>query len=85
MCGPPVVVLWAEFPDREGRLGQGNKVAVVGGRRIADWLREQPVRLAERDRVTVSAAVAALPDADISPDPSSGSSQATRAGTSTPS
>lgn len=72
----PVVVLWAEFPAREGRLGQSNKVAVVGGRRIADWLREQPVRLAERDRLTVSAAVAALPDAHISPDPSSSSSQA---------
>lgn len=67
----PVVVLWAEFPAREGRLGQSSKVAVVGGRGIADWLRAQPVRLAEKDRLTVSAAVAALPDADTPSEPRS--------------
>lgn len=58
----PVVVVWAEFLGCEGRLGQG-KVAVVGGRRLREWLREQPVRLAERDRATVAEAVATLPDA----------------------
>jgi hypothetical protein len=67
----PVVVLWAEFPAREGWLGQSNKVAVVGGRGIADWLRGQPDRLAEKDRLTVSDMMAALPDADARTEPPS--------------
>lgn len=58
----PVVVLWAEFPEREAWLGE-SKVAVVGGRRLVEWLREQPDRLAERDRLSVAEAIAALPDA----------------------
>jgi hypothetical protein len=64
----PVVVVWAEFPERDGRLEKG-KVAVVGGRRLREWLREQPIRLAERDRPAVAEAVAALPDALASPTP----------------
>lgn len=64
----PVVVLWAEFPEREGKLGQG-KVAVVGGRRLRGWPREQPVRLADRDRPAVAEVVEALPDALAAPSP----------------
>jgi hypothetical protein len=51
----PVVVVWADFPKRRGRVGG---VTVVSGPQLCEWLREQPHRLAEIDRPAVVGALA---------------------------
>jgi hypothetical protein len=59
-----VVVLWAKFEAREGALVGG--AAVVRGDCIADWLRTQPERIAEKDLPNIVDAVGSLRTATAS-------------------
>jgi hypothetical protein len=56
----PVVVVWADFPDRRGRIGG---VTVVSGAQLREWLRDQPHRLAEIDRPAVVGVLGTVPAA----------------------
>ena len=51
----PVVVLWAEFPQR---VAEGRQIAFVSGRELSSWLRHRPPALS--DAACRSAVVAVL-------------------------